>query len=1032
MAHLLMIESWVGASGNLLPPLLRELGHSYTFVTRKASHYQNPMSSEKHAVFRYADDVVETETNDLQQLIESVRHVRFDGVITVCDYYIETVCEVAKAYNVPCPFSANVKTARQKHLMRQAVDRAGLSNPKYMLAYNWEEVEKAAQEIGYPLVLKPVDLASSAFVKLIQTSNDLQQAYRDLENFPLNFRDQERERAFLIEEYICGEEVSVETVSNNGEITVVGITDKSVTGSPYFIENGHMFPAKLDEDVKEEIGDYVRNVLLATGYDHGIAHTEIKLTKDGPKVVEINPRTAGNYIVELIEYVTGVNMLKAFVSLALGQQPSVTVSDTGGRTLSGQTLEAFLASVQHANIFSVGLNCSFGARQLKPFLEQLAARAPYYISAYPNAGLPNSLGQYDQTPADMAHEVKEYIQEGLINIIGGCCGTTDAYIAEYPALIAGAAPHVPAPKPESLWLSGLELLEVTPEKNFINVGERCNVAGSRKFLRLVNEKKYDEALSIARQQVEDGAQIIDVNMDDGLLDAQAEMTTFLNLIASEPEIARVPVMIDSSKWDVIVAGLKCLQGKSIVNSISLKEGEEKFLEHARTIRQYGAATVVMAFDEKGQADTYERKIEVCARAYQLLVEKVGFNPHDIIFDPNVLAVATGMDEHNNYAVDFIRATGWIRKNLPGAHVSGGVSNLSFSFRGNNYIREAMHAVFLYHAIREGMDMGIVNPATAVLYTDIPADILERIEDVVLNRRLDAAERLIETAEQLKAAAEQQKGNATDKQVAPLSWRNGTSVEERLKHALTKGIGDYLEEDLAEALKLYPKAVDIIEGPLMAGMNYVGELFGAGKMFLPQVVKTARTMKKAVAILQPVIEAEKQEGSASAGKVLLATVKGDVHDIGKNIVSVVMACNGYEIIDLGVMVPAETIVQRALEEKVDMIGLSGLITPSLEEMVHVAMELEKAGADIPLLIGGATTSRLHTALKIAPVYHAPVVHLKDASQNATVAARLMNPKAKEELKEKLSSEYQQLREKNAAQAPKTVPLEEAQKNKLNLF
>lgn len=711
---------------------------------------------------------------------------------------------------------------------------------------------------------------------------------------------------------------------------------------------------------------------------------------------------------------------------------SVTVSDTGGRTLSGQTLEAFLASVQHADIFSVGLNCSFGARQLKPFLEQLAARAPYYISAYPNAGLPNSLGQYDQTPADMAHEVKEYIHEGLINIIGGCCGTTDAYIAEYPALVAGATPHIPAPKPDSLWLSGLELLEVTPEKNFINVGERCNVAGSRKFLRLINEKKYDEALSIARQQVEDGAQVIDVNMDDGLLDAQAEMTTFLNLIASEPEIARVPVMIDSSKWDVIVAGLKCLQGKSIVNSISLKEGEEKFLEHARTIKQYGAATVVMAFDEKGQADTYERKIEVCARAYQLLVEKVGFNPHDIIFDPNVLAVATGMDEHNNYAVDFIQATGWIRKNLPGAHVSGGVSNLSFSFRGNNYIREAMHAVFLYYAIREGMDMGIVNPATAVLYTDIPSDVLERIEDVVLNRRPDAAERLIETAEQLKATAEQQKGNVSDKHVAPLSWRDGTSVEERLKYALTKGLGDYLEEDLAEALKLYPKAVDIIEGPLMAGMNYVGELFGAGKMFLPQVVKTARTMKKAVAILQPIIEAEKQEGSSSAGKVLLATVKGDVHDIGKNIVSVVMACNGYEIIDLGVMVPAETIVQRALEEKVDMIGLSGLITPSLEEMVHVAMELEKVGADIPLLIGGATTSQLHTALKIAPVYHAPVVHLKDASQNATVAARLMNPKTKEELMEKLTSEYQQLREKNATQAPKIVSLEEAQKNKLSLF
>ena len=435
---------------------------------------------------------------------------------------------------------------------------------------------------------------------------------------------------------------------------------------------------------------------------------------------------------------------------------SVTVSDIGGRTLSGQTLDAFLASVQHADIFSVGLNCSFGARQLKPFLEQLAARAPYYISAYPNAGLPNSLGTYDQTPADMAHEVKEYIHEGLVNIIGGCCGTTDAYIAEYSSLIAGATPHQPVPRPENLWLSGLELLEVKPENNFVNVGERCNVAGSRKFLRLINEKKYDEALSIARQQVEDGAQVIDINMDDGLLDAQVEMTTFLHLIASEPEIARVPVMIDSSKWEVIVAGLKCLQGKSIVNSISLKEGEDKFLEHARTIKQYGAATVVMAFDEKGQADTYERKIEVCERAYRLLVDKIGFNPHDIIFDPNVLAVATGMDEHNNYAVDFIRATGWIRKNLPGAHVSGGVSNLSFSFRGNNYIREAMHAVFLYYAIREGMDMGIVNPAASVLYTDIPADILERIEDVVLNRRPDAAERLIETVEAMMKLKEQGK------------------------------------------------------------------------------------------------------------------------------------------------------------------------------------------------------------------------------------------------------------------------------------
>ena len=711
---------------------------------------------------------------------------------------------------------------------------------------------------------------------------------------------------------------------------------------------------------------------------------------------------------------------------------SVTVSDTGGRTLSGQTLDAFLASVQHANIFSVGLNCSFGARQLKPFLEQLAARAPYYISAYPNAGLPNSLGQYDQSPADMAHEVKEYIHEGLINIIGGCCGTTDAYIAEYPALIEGARPHVPVRKPDCLWLSGLELLEVKPEINFVNIGERCNVAGSRKFLRLINEKKYDEALSIARQQVEDGALIIDVNMDDGLLDARQEMTTFLNLIASEPEIARVPVMIDSSKWEVIEAGLKCLQGKSVVNSISLKEGEEMFIEHARLIKKLGAAVVVMAFDEKGQADTAARKIEVCERAYRLLVDKVGFNPQDIIFDPNVLAVATGIEEHNNYAVDFINATGWIRKNLPGAHVSGGVSNLSFSFRGNNYIREAMHAVFLYHAIQQGMDMGIVNPATSVLYTDIPADVLEKIEDVVLNRRPDAAERLIELAEALKAGSTDAQLSTSNSQLSVhQAWRDGT-VQERLQHALIKGIGDFLEEDLAEALPLYEKAVDVIEGPLMDGMNHVGELFGAGKMFLPQVVKTARTMKKAVAILQPIIESEKQEGASSAGKVLLATVKGDVHDIGKNIVSVVMACNGYDIVDLGVMVPAETIVQHAIEEKVDMIGLSGLITPSLEEMVHVAMELEKAGLDIPLLIGGATTSKMHTALKIAPVYHAPVVHLKDASQNAGVAARLLNPKTKEELAIELTKEYEELRDKSGMMRRETVSLEEAQKNKLNLF
>ena len=709
---------------------------------------------------------------------------------------------------------------------------------------------------------------------------------------------------------------------------------------------------------------------------------------------------------------------------------SVTVSDVAGRTLSGQTLDAFLASVQHADIFSIGLNCSFGARQLKPFLEQLARRAPYYISAYPNAGLPNSLGQYDQTPEEMAAEVKEYIDEELVNIIGGCCGTTEAYIAKYQELIKDAKPHVPAPKPDYLWLSGLELLEVTPEINFVNVGERCNVAGSRKFLRLINEKKYDEALSIARKQVEDGALVIDVNMDDGLLDAAEEMTTFLNLVASEPDIARVPVMIDSSKWEVILAGLKCVQGKCIVNSISLKEGEGAFVEHARTVKQYGAAVIVMAFDEKGQADTFERKIEVCERAYRILTEKVGFRPQDIIFDPNVLAVATGIEEHNNYAVDFIKATGWIRRHLPGAHVSGGVSNLSFSFRGNNYIREAMHAVFLYHAIQRGMDMGIVNPGTSVLYTDIPSDILERIEDVVLNRRPDAAERLIETAEKLKA----EKENSGEQQTASshLAWREGTTVEERLQYALVKGLGDYLDEDLHEALAKYPDAVSIIEGPLMSGMNHVGDLFGSGKMFLPQVVKTARTMKKAVAILQPYIEAEKKEGARSAGKVLLATVKGDVHDIGKNIVSVVMACNNYEIIDLGVMVPAEKIVETAIREKVDIIGLSGLITPSLEEMVHVVSELERAGLDIPVMIGGATTSKLHTALKIAPVYHAPVVYMKDASLNAPVAARLMNLDLRSTFAEELESEYRELREKNKTKQVKTVSLEEAQKNKLNLW
>lgn len=714
---------------------------------------------------------------------------------------------------------------------------------------------------------------------------------------------------------------------------------------------------------------------------------------------------------------------------------SVTVSDLAGRTLSGQTLEAFLASVSSYPIFSIGLNCSFGATQMKPFLRELAKKAPYYISAYPNAGLPNSMGLYDETAETMAPKMGELVDEGLVNIIGGCCGTDETFIAQYVPLVKGKKPHVPVGKPQTMWLSGLELLDVTPEVQFVNVGERCNVAGSRKFLRLIKERSYEEALSIARKQVADGALVIDVNMDDGLLDAKAEMVNFLNMIASEPDIARVPVMIDSSDWDVIRAGLKCVQGKSIVNSISLKEGEDKFLEHARDVVRYGAAVVVMCFDEQGQATTYDRRIEIAERAYHLLVEKVGMNPLDIIFDPNVLAVATGMEEHDAYAADFIKATDWIHRNLPGAHVSGGVSNLSFSFRGNNYIREAMHAVFLYHAIQRGMDFGIVNPSTKVIYGDIPQEQLDVIEDVILYRRTDASERLIELAAKIAEEADKQResngsdknGHGKDQQEVSRTER---PVEERLAHALVKGIGDYLEEDLLEALKCFPHAVDIIEGPLMNGMNTVGQLFGEGKMFLPQVVKTARTMKQAVGILQPYIEAEKAEGGKSAGKVLLATVKGDVHDIGKNIVGVVMACNNYDIIDMGVMVPAEQIVRKAKEEQVDMIGLSGLITPSLEEMVNVATELQRAGLNIPIMIGGATTSELHVALKIAPVYGGSVVWMKDASQNALVASRLMNDG--QQVERELTERYQHLREAYHQEQERLLTLEEARKNKLNLF
>ena len=711
---------------------------------------------------------------------------------------------------------------------------------------------------------------------------------------------------------------------------------------------------------------------------------------------------------------------------------SVTLSDTAGHLLSGQTLEAFLASIQHADILSVGLNCSFGASQLKPFLKVLAEKAPYYISVHPNAGLPNSLGLYDQTPQEMAEQMKEFVDEGLVNIIGGCCGTTEKFIALFPDLVKDATPHVPADKPKNMWLSGLELLELTPERRFVNVGERCNVAGSRKFLRLINEKNYEEALSIARKQVEDGALVIDINMDDGLLDAKKEMVTFLNLLMSDPDISKVPVMIDSSDWEVITAGLKCVQGKSIVNSISLKEGEERFLAHAREIKRLGAAVVVMAFDEQGQATTFDRKIEICERAYRLLVDEVAFNPHDIIFDPNVLAVATGIEEHNSYGLDFIRAAEWIRKNLPHAHVSGGISNLSFSFRGNNYIREAMHAVFLYHTIGKGQDMGIVNPATQVLYTDIPNDVLTAIDDVLLNRHPEATERLMEIADRIKAEKDaEKKSQKTDASTASKSsdndWRN-KAVEERLKHSLIKGIGDFLDQDLHEAIALYGDPIKIIEQPLMEAMNTVGTLFGEGKMFLPQVVKTARTMKRAVDVLQPFIEESRSEGTAKAGKVLLATVKGDVHDIGKNIVSVILACNNYEIIDLGVMVPTETIVSTAIEEQVDIIGLSGLITPSLEEMINVARSLEEHGANIPIMIGGATTSELHTALKIAPIYNAPVLWMKDASQNVLATARLLNPSTRNAFVSEINTKYAELRAEKTSDNADMLSIDEARKRK----
>ncbi|WP_236014226.1 methionine synthase [Marinobacterium alkalitolerans] len=712
-------------------------------------------------------------------------------------------------------------------------------------------------------------------------------------------------------------------------------------------------------------------------------------------------------------------------NLRLPVMISGTITDASGRTLSGQTTEAFWNSVRHARPISIGLNCALGPKELRQYVEELSRVADTFVSVHPNAGLPNAFGEYDETPEQMAEEIREWAQSGFVNIVGGCCGTTPEHIRVIREALLDQAPRKIPELPVECRLSGLEPMNIGAETLFVNVGERTNVTGSARFRRLIKEGDYETALEVARQQVENGAQIIDINMDEGMLDAEAAMIRFLNLIASEPDISRVPIMLDSSKWDVMEEGLKRIQGKGVVNSISLKEGEESFIRQARKILHYGAAVVVMAFDETGQADTYERKIEICERSYRVLVEKVGFPPEDIIFDPNIFAIATGIEEHDNYANDFIQATGWIKKHLPHAKVSGGVSNVSFSFRGNDKVREAIHCVFLYHAIKQGMDMGIVNAGQLAIYDDLPDDLREHVEDIVLNRREDGTERMLELAEKYR-------GGASESSVKQdLEWRTW-DVNKRLAHALVKGIADYVDEDVEECRHLYDRPLQVIEGPLMDGMGIVGDLFGAGKMFLPQVVKSARVMKKAVAYLMPFIEEEKADNaSSSAGKVIMATVKGDVHDIGKNIVGVVLQCNNFEIVDLGVMVPAEKILQTARDENADIIGLSGLITPSLDEMVHVAKEMQRQGFDIPLLIGGATTSKAHTAVKIEPNYHNnQVVHVTNASRSVGVASALLSESKKDNYIKEIKEEYQAVRERHAARQndQRRVTLDAARANK----
>ncbi len=701
---------------------------------------------------------------------------------------------------------------------------------------------------------------------------------------------------------------------------------------------------------------------------------------------------------------------------------SGTITDASGRTLSGQTTEAFWNSVRHARPLSIGLNCALGAAELRPYVEELATKADTFVSAHPNAGLPNEFGEYDQTPEEMAAIVAEFAESGLVNIIGGCCGSTPEHIAAIHEAIQGLSPRRVPERLRACRLAGLEPFNIETDSLFVNVGERTNVTGSARFKRLIVEEDYTTALEVALEQVENGAQIIDVNMDEGMLESEEAMVRFLNLIAGEPDIARVPIMIDSSKWEIIEAGLKCVQGKAIVNSISMKEGEDAFREQATTCRRHGAAVVVMAFDEAGQADTFARKTEICQRAYRILVEELNFPPEDIIFDPNIFAIATGIEEHDNYAVDFIEATRWIREHLPHALVSGGVSNVSFSFRGNNPVREAIHSVFLYHAIRAGLTMGIVNAGQLAVYDDLPAELREAVEDVVLNRRSDSTERLLELADKYKGD-----GSGPAKK-EDLEWRSW-EVEKRISHSLVKGITAYIEEDTEQARQRAGRPIEVIEGPLMDGMNVVGDLFGAGKMFLPQVVKSARVMKQAVAYLIPYIEAEKsalsEEDSQAKGKIVMATVKGDVHDIGKNIVGVVLQCNNYEVIDLGVMVPAEKILQTARDENADIIGLSGLITPSLDEMVHVAKEMQRQGFELPLLIGGATTSKAHTAVKIEPGYEHPVIYVTDASRAVGVAGKLLSPTLKQAYVDEIRSEYETVRERNAKRRPKAADLSYAE-------